>query len=85
MQRNLIGGAWRAALSGKTLPSVDPSTGQEYGAIADSGPEDVDLAVRAARQAFDGGAWGKTTAVERGRMLTRLSGLIQTHAQRWLA
>ena len=81
MDRNLIGGVWRAALSGKTLASIDPSTGQEYGAIADSGPEDVDLAVRAARQAYDDGAWGKTTAVERGRMLTRMSGLIQTHAQ----
>ena len=81
MNRNFIGGAWRAALSGSTLASVDPSTGQDYGAIADSGAEDVDLAVKAARQAFDDGAWGQTTAVERGRMLTRLSGLIQTHAR----
>jgi aldehyde dehydrogenase (NAD+) len=80
MNTNLIGGAWRAALSGKTLGSVDPSTGQEYGAIADSGAEDIDLAVKAARQAFDG-AWGRTSAVERGRMLTRLSGLIQAHAE----
>ncbi len=81
MNRNFIGGAWRAARSEKTLASVDPSTGREYGQIADSGAEDIDLAVKAARQAFDEGAWGRTTAVERGRMLSRMSGLIQTHAE----
>ncbi|MEO7272945.1 MAG: aldehyde dehydrogenase family protein [Vicinamibacterales bacterium] len=81
MNRNLIGGAWRPAVSGATLASVDPSTGREYGRIADSGAEDIDLAVKAARLAFDEGPWGRTTAVERGRMLTRLSGLIQTHAE----
>ncbi len=49
MSRNFIGGKWREAVSGGTLASVDPSTGRAYGAIADSGVEDVDLAVRAAR------------------------------------
>ena len=80
MSRNFIGGEWRPALSGGTLASVDPSTGRAYGAIADSGAEDVDVAVKAARRAFDDGAWGRTTAVDRGRMLTRLSGLILDHA-----
>ena len=79
MSRNFIGGQWRPALSGGTLASVDPSTGRAYGAIADSGAEDVDVAVKAARRAFDDGAWGKTTAVDRGRMLTRLAGLILDH------
>ena len=80
MSKNLIGGQWRPALSGGTLPSVDPSTGRAYGAIADSGIEDVDLAVKAARAAFDDGPWGRTTALERGRMLTRLANLIADHA-----
>jgi len=53
MSKNFIGGKWREAVSGSTLESVDPSTGRAYGAIADSGAEDVDLAVRAARKAFD--------------------------------
>ena len=75
MSKNFIGGKWREAVSGSTLESVDPSTGRAYGAIADSGAEDVDLAVRAARKAFDEGAWGRTTAVERGRMLSRLGRL----------
>jgi aldehyde dehydrogenase (NAD+) len=80
MSRNFIGGQWRTAVAGGTIASVDPSTGRAYGAIADSGTEDVDLAVRAARHAFDEGEWGRTTAVDRGRMLTRLGGLIQKHA-----
>jgi aldehyde dehydrogenase (NAD+) len=80
MSKNLIGGEWRDALSGGTIESIDPSTGRAYGAIADSGADDVDLAVRAARKAFDDGAWGRTTALERGRMLTRLADLIQRHA-----
>ena len=80
MSRNFIGGHWRDALSGATLPSVDPSTGRSYGSIADSGTEDVDLAVKAARKAFDEGPWGRTTAAERGRLLLKLAGLIHEHA-----
>jgi aldehyde dehydrogenase (NAD+) len=80
MSRNFIAGEWRSALSGGTLDSVDPSTGRAYGAIADSGVEDVELAVSAARAAFDHGPWGRTTALERGRMLTRLANLIADHA-----
>ncbi len=79
-QRNFIGGAWYDAQSGKTLPVINPSTGDAYGAIADSAPEDIDLAVRAARHAFDEGDWGRMTAVERGRCLTRLARLVGDHA-----
>jgi aldehyde dehydrogenase (NAD+) len=79
MGTNFIDGRRREAADGGTLPSVDPSTGSVYGAISDSGPADVDQAVAAARRAFDG-AWGATTAVARGRLLTRLAGLIHEHA-----
>ena len=47
MSRNFIGGKWRDAQSREArCASVDPSTGRAYGAIADSGAEDVDLAVQ---------------------------------------
>ena len=62
------------------MPVYEPATGQTFATIADSTAQDVDLAVRAARQAFDEGEWGKTTAIDRGRMLARLSGLITQHA-----
>jgi aldehyde dehydrogenase (NAD+) len=62
------------------MPVFEPATGQAYAAIADSTAQDVDLAVRAARKAFDEGDWGKTTAIDRGRMLSRLGILITEHA-----
>jgi aldehyde dehydrogenase (NAD+) len=59
---------------------IEPATGQQFAMIADSTGQDVDLAVRAARHAFDEGDWGKTTAIDRGRMLFKLSLLISQHA-----
>src|SRR6266478_2210019 len=63
--QNFVDGGWRPAINVQTLPIYEPATGQTYGVIADSTAEDVDLAVRAARKAFDSGAWGRTTALER--------------------
>lgn len=71
----LIGGEWRAPASGQTLPLVNPSDGMEICRIARGGEADVDAAVSAARQALDGD-WGRMTALERGRMLTRLGQLV---------
>jgi aldehyde dehydrogenase (NAD+) len=79
--RNLIGAEWRSALSGSTLPMVEPSTGATFAAIAASGAGDIDLAVRAARAAFDDGPWGRMPAFERGRLLMRLAGAILDHAE----
>lgn len=77
---NFIGGQWVEAQTGDSLAVIEPATGKAWGRIADSSPADVDRAVRAARHAFDEGAWGRTTATERGRMLTRLGDLILSHA-----
>jgi aldehyde dehydrogenase (NAD+) len=78
--QNFINGNWTPALAGGTMAVYEPATGQTFASIADSTAQDVDLAVRAARHAFDEGAWGKTTALDRGRMLSRLSALIIQHA-----
>ena len=72
----LIGGRWQAAESGETLPVEDPSTGQEIGAIARGRTADIDAAVTAAQAALDG-EWGRMTATERGRILTRLGRLVE--------
>jgi aldehyde dehydrogenase (NAD+) len=76
----LIGGLWRPATGGATLPVVDPSTGVEFGRIARASAADVDDAVRAARVAFDG-AWGALPAVERGRLLGALGRAVLAHAE----
>ncbi len=68
---NLIDGRDAAASGGRTLDVLCPSDGLPFAAIQRSGKEDVDAAVDAARRAFDG-AWGRLTAIERGRLLIRL-------------
>jgi phenylacetaldehyde dehydrogenase len=72
----LIGGDWRKAASGKTFDSYDPSSGEVLARAAEGDAEDIDLAVAAARRAFDQGPWRKMTPSERGRILWRLGDLI---------
>ncbi|MBQ0748634.1 MAG: aldehyde dehydrogenase family protein [Roseovarius sp.] len=70
---NLIGNAWVPALSGKVMDVLSPIDGLPFAQIADSDAADIDAAVAAARAAFDGGAWSRLTAAERGRLMIRLS------------
>lgn len=75
---NFIGGAWTASTSSEKLPVTDPGTGELLGYVPLSNREDVDRAVRAAREAFP--AWRATPAVERVRVLFRLKALLEAHA-----
>jgi aldehyde dehydrogenase (NAD+) len=75
-----IDNCWRPALSGKTLPMIAPAEGVAFAAIAAGDARDVDLAVAAARRAYEGGAWGRLSAAERGRLLTKLGRLIEDRA-----
>ncbi|MDB5506248.1 MAG: Aldehyde dehydrogenase [Devosia sp.] len=72
---HFIGGDWVAPRSSATLPVENPSTGEIIGAIAMGTAPDIDAAVAAAQTSLDG-EWGRTPAVERGRILTRLGRLI---------
>ena len=68
----LIGGAWRGAASGETLMLENPSDGSPLAPIARGAASDIDAAVAAARASFEGGAWGRLAAAERGRVLARI-------------
>jgi aldehyde dehydrogenase (NAD+) len=78
MQLHHIANAHVAPASGQDIPVVDPSTGQIYNAIARGNAADIDRAVAAAREAFNG-AWGQLSATERGRWLHQLSRHMLTH------
>jgi aldehyde dehydrogenase (NAD+) len=80
MQKLFIKGEWRAAAGGQSLPVVDPSTGETYDQIARGGAPDIDLAVKAAREAYEG-AWGAMTATERGRILSKIGAIVATRAE----
>ncbi|MFJ7439281.1 aldehyde dehydrogenase family protein [Methylorubrum thiocyanatum] len=79
---NFIDGQWTASEGDATLNVYEPATGRVIGTIADSTAADVDRAVRAAREAFDQGAWGKTSALDRSRLLLRLGALILRDVER---
>ncbi|MFZ4518636.1 MAG: aminobutyraldehyde dehydrogenase [Microthrixaceae bacterium] len=72
---NFIGGAWTPAASGSTETILDPATGAAVFEAADSGPEDIDRAVRAAHEAF--GTWGRTTPAERSAALLHLADALE--------
>lgn len=75
MNRHFIGGQWVAGIDGRTLPVVDPSTGESFDSLARGNAADIDRAVEAARSAL-GGPWGRMNATERGRILMKMSELI---------
>jgi aldehyde dehydrogenase (NAD+) len=80
MTKLLINNQWVPSESGKTFPTMDPSTGEEICQVAEADAADVDKAVKAARAAFEG-PWRKLRASERGRLLYRLADLIEANAE----
>jgi len=76
----LIGGRWVAARSGGMFDTFDPGTGRVIARVAEGEAADIDLAVKAARQAFDGGVWSRVTASDRGRMIWKLGDLLEQNA-----
>jgi aldehyde dehydrogenase (NAD+) len=76
--KNFIGNQWVSAMAGQSLSVVDPSTGEMYAEIARSGETDIDAAVRAARDAYNG-AWGRMAPAARSRLLWRLSQALLDH------
>ncbi len=71
-----IGGQWRPPASGEAYATINPATEEESARVAKGDERDIDLAVQAARRAFDQGPWPKMTASERGRLLWKLADLI---------
>ena len=77
--RLLIGGKWVAALSGKTFEVQDPGTGAVIARVAEGDAADIDLAVQAARRAFESGSWHSMRPADRTRLLLRLADLVEQH------
>lgn len=67
----------RAHEGGGTFTVVSPRDGRKLAEVADGGAAEVDLAVAAARRAFDHGPWPRLAPAERGRTLLRVADLIE--------
>ncbi len=77
----IIDGKSVAALSGKTYETLNPATGEVLTTVPMAGKEDVDLAVAAARAAFENPVWRDMTAMDRTRLMLRLADLIERDAE----
>ncbi|HLW69715.1 MAG TPA: aldehyde dehydrogenase family protein [Candidatus Binataceae bacterium] len=77
----LIGGKWRPAKSGKTFETVNPANEEVLALIAEGDKADVDEAVKAARKAFDEGAWPAMGPHQRARLMFKIAELIDEHAE----
>ncbi|XP_010466859.1 PREDICTED: aldehyde dehydrogenase family 2 member C4 [Camelina sativa] len=76
-----INGQFIDAASGKTFETIDPRNGEVIAQIAEGDKEDVDLAVKAARHAFDHGPWPRMTGFERGRLMNKFADLIEQNVE----
>ena len=76
----LIDGEWSDAAGGQTVPTIDPATNRTIVDVAAAGPEDIDRAVRAAREALP--AWRDMAPEKRSRILLRIAELIEADRDR---
>lgn len=76
-----INNEWRKSKSGETFTTINPSTGKVITEVQRGSKEDVNLAVDAASEAFRfGSPWRRMDASERGRLLYKLSDLVERDA-----
>ena len=75
----LIGDEFRPSVSGKTFATVNPATEEVICEVAEGDAADVDLAVHAARAAFETGPWSRMDARDRGRLMNKLADLAERH------
>jgi aldehyde dehydrogenase (NAD+) len=75
-----VGGEWIEPHSGETFTTIDPSTEEPLAEIAQAGPEDVSLAVEAARDAFENG-WSDLAPAERAKYLFRIARILQERSR----
>ena len=80
-RKMLIGGKWVDSVSGKTFETYNPATGEVLAHVAEGEQADIDLAVRAARKAFESGPWPEMSPSERGKLLWKLAELIDQNGE----
>ena len=76
----LIDGKWVDAKSGKRFDVFDPATGLAIAAVAEADAADIDVAVTAARRAFETGPWSKMSPMNRSKLIWKLADLLEQNA-----
>ena len=75
-----IGGEFVESTGDSTFKTISPSSEEVLAEITEAGEADIDMAVRAARRAFDG-TWGRLSGAERGKYLFRIARILQERAR----
>ena len=83
-QQHYIGGRFVASASGDTFDVINPATEAVVTTAARGGAADIDLAVRAAKEAFDGGDWSRAKPSFRRQVLFKAADLIEARSQEFL-
>ena len=76
-----IDGKFVPAQSGETFDVINPATGEVFAKAAAGGAADIDLAVKAARRAFDSGPWSTMNPSGRRNLMWKLSDAIEKSAE----
>jgi len=76
-----IDGRFQPGLAGRAFPTLNPATNRPLTEVAEGLAEDIAVAVRAARRAFDEGPWPRLKAAERARVLTRIADAVEARAE----
>ena len=76
-----INNEWTASSGNTKLTSINPTDETEITSVQAAGPEDVDRAVAAARNAFNASSWRDLPASKRGDLLYKLSQLVEQHKE----
>jgi len=79
----LIDGKWVNAVSGKTFPTYNPATGEVLAQVAEGDKQDVDIAVKAARKAFESGPWSRMSSTQRGKLIWKLGDLLEANVEQF--
>ncbi len=74
----LIDGVWRPGAEGRTMPIVDPATGDAIATLAQATRADLDAALVAAAKGF--AAWSKTSAYNRARVMRKAAEIFRSRA-----
>jgi len=77
----LVGGDWRESSSGANSSILDPSTNQVIAEVPKATRQDAKAAVESARQALESAEWRDMDPSKRGRILTKLTGLIRENSE----
>src|SRR6478735_3867112 len=77
----LIGSERLEAADGRTFETINPATGREIAQVAHGGAEDVDRAVRAAREAFAEGPWSSLPPAGREQLMRALADALEANAE----